>query len=58
MLVKAILVGIIGVFAMLDSRLLGRLNFERPLIVSCLVGIALGDLQKGLMVGATLELMS
>ncbi|WP_208921314.1 PTS sugar transporter subunit IIC, partial [Enterococcus cecorum] len=53
MLVKAILVGIIGVFAMLDSRLLGRLNFERPLIVSCLVGIALGDLQKGLMVGAT-----
>ena len=55
---KAMLVGLIGVFAMFDSRLLGRLNFERPLIVSTMVGMALGDLQKGLMVGAALELVS
>lgn len=58
MLVKAILLGLIGVIAMFDSRLLGRSNFERPLIVSCLVGIVLGDMQKGLMVGASLELIS
>ncbi|GAA3009980.1 PTS mannose/fructose/sorbose/N-acetylgalactosamine transporter subunit IIC [Tetragenococcus solitarius] len=58
MLVQSILLGIIGVFCILDSRLLGRLNFERPLIVSTLVGIVLGDLQTGLMVGASLELMS
>lgn len=55
---KATIVALIGVFAMFDSRLLGRLNFERPLIVSTMVGVALGDVQKGLMVGAALELVS
>ncbi|MGN8168074.1 MULTISPECIES: PTS sugar transporter subunit IIC [Lactobacillaceae] len=58
MFIKALIIGLISVFAMLDSRLLGRSNFERPLIVSTLVGVALGDITKGLMVGATLELMS
>ncbi len=58
MLIQSILLGLIGVFCILDSRLLGRLNFERPLIVSTLVGIVLGDMQKGLMVGASLELIS
>ena len=28
-LVSAFLVGLVGVFCMLDSRLLGRLNFEQ-----------------------------
>lgn len=58
MLIKSILLGLIGVICILDSRLLGRLNLERPLIVSTLVGLALGDIQKGLMVGAALELIS
>lgn len=58
MLVKSILLGLIAVFAMLDSRLLGRLNFERPLIVGTMVGLVLGDLEKGLMVGAAIELIS
>jgi len=58
MLLNALLVGLVGVFCMLDSRLLGRLNFERPLIGATLVGIILGDLQTGLLVGATLELIS
>lgn len=58
MLIPALIVGLIGIFAMMDSRLLGRLNFEQPLITSTLVGLMLGDLQKGLIVGATLELMS
>ncbi|MFV0498414.1 MAG: PTS mannose/fructose/sorbose/N-acetylgalactosamine transporter subunit IIC [Bacilli bacterium] len=58
MFLTAILVGLVGVFCILDSRLLGRLNFERPLITSTIVGILLGDLQTGLEVGATLELMS
>lgn len=55
---KALIVGLIGVFAMFDSRLLGRENFEQPLIISTLVGLALGDPAKGLMVGATLQLVS
>lgn len=58
MLGTSIVLGLIGVFCIFDSRLLGRLNFERPLITSTLVGLALGDLQTGLELGATLELMS
>lgn len=58
MLFQSLALGLIGVFCILDSRLFGRLNFERPLIVSTLVGLVLGDLEKGLMVGASLELMS
>lgn len=58
MLANALILGLIGVFCILDSRLLGRLNFERPLITCTLVGLALGDLPTGLTVGASLELMS
>lgn len=58
MLIQSILLGFIGVICILDSRLLGRLNLERPLIVSTLSGLVLGDIQKGLMVGAALELIS
>lgn len=44
----AIIVGLVGVFAMLDSRLLGRLNFEQPLITSAIIGVILGNPQAGL----------
>ena len=54
----AIIVGLVGVFAMLDSRLLGRLNFEQPLITSAIVGVLLGNPAAGLASGATIELMS
>ncbi|UQS82268.1 PTS sugar transporter subunit IIC [Bombilactobacillus folatiphilus] len=57
MLVKAILLGFVGVIGVMDSRLLGRSNLEQPLVMSCLVGLALGDLTKGLIVGASLELV-
>ena len=50
--------GLIGVFCILDSRLLGRMYFERPLISCTLVGLLLGDLKVGLSVGASIELMS
>lgn len=58
MFFQSIILGLIGVVCILDSRLLGRMNFERPLIVSTLVGLVLGDLEKGLLVGASLELIS
>lgn len=57
-LVSAVLVGLVGVFCMLDSRLLGRLNFEQPLIGATLVGVVLGDVPTGLAVGAATELVS
>lgn len=58
MLGVSIILGLIGVVCILDSRILGRLNMERPLFTCTLVGLALGDLPTGLAVGASLELMS
>ena len=58
MLFQSIIVGLIAVFAKLDSRMLGRLNFERPLITCTLVGLFLGDLKTGLSVGAYMEMIS
>lgn len=55
---KALIVGLIGVLAMYDTRLLGHENFKEPLITCTLVGLALGDPAKGLLVGVTLELVS
>ena len=54
----AVLIGLIGVYAILDSRLFGRLNGEQPLITSALVGLVLCNLPAGLAAGATIELMS
>ncbi|MCH4207166.1 MAG: PTS sugar transporter subunit IIC [Solobacterium sp.] len=42
----------------LDSRMFGRLNFERPLITCFLCGILLGNVQVGLAVGAQMELVT
>ena len=50
--ISAVLVGLVGVFCMWDSRLLGRLNFEQPLVGATLVGLLLGDVPTGLAVGA------
>lgn len=58
MLLKALIVGLIAIFGRMDSRMLGRLNFERPLITCTLVGLFLGDLTTGLAVGASMEMVS
>lgn len=58
MFVNALLVGLVSVFCILDSRLLGRLNFEQPLVGATLVGIVLGDPMTGLAVGAATEMVS
>lgn len=58
MFVTSLILGLVGVFCILDSRLLGRLNFERPLITCTIVGLLLGNLPVGLTVGASIELMS
>ena len=46
--ISAVLVGLVGVFCMWDSRLLGRLNFEQPLVGATLVGLLLGDVPPAL----------
>lgn len=56
MIVQAVLVGLIGALGCLDYQL-GTLYMFRPIVMCPLVGIALGDLQTGLAVGASLELL-
>lgn len=57
-LYAAVAVGLVGVICIMDSRMLGRLSIERPLIGATMVGIVLGDIPTALAAGATLELMS
>ena len=56
MLVQAILVGLVGAFGCLDYQL-GTLYAFRPIVLCPLVGLVLGDLQSGLAIGASLELL-
>ncbi len=58
MLLQSIFIGLVAVFMVLDSRLLGRLNFERPLITCTIVGLIMGDLKTGLLVGAQMEMVT
>jgi len=58
MLFQSIIIGLVAVFMVLDSRMLGRLNFERPLITCTIVGILLGDVKTGLLVGAQMEMVT
>ncbi len=56
MIVQAVLVGLIGALGCFDYQL-GTLYMFRPIVMCPLVGLALGDLQTGLAVGASLELL-
>lgn len=56
MLTQAILVGLVAAFGKFDYQL-GTLYAFRPLVLCPLVGLALGDLQTGLAIGASLELL-
>ena len=46
MLIKAILLGLVGIVGVIDSRLIGRQNIGRPLILSTLAGLVLGDVRQ------------
>lgn len=46
MLIKAILLGLVGIVGVIDSRLIGRQNIGRPLILSTLAGLVLGDVDR------------
>ena len=56
MLTQAILIGLIAAFGKFDCQL-GTLYAFRPIVLCPLVGLVLGDLQTGLAVGASLELL-
>ncbi|MFB1050036.1 PTS mannose/fructose/sorbose/N-acetylgalactosamine transporter subunit IIC [Paraliobacillus sp. JSM ZJ581] len=53
----AIIVGLILAILWFVEKMLGTPMVIRPIVVSTIVGAALGDLQTGILVGATLELV-
>ena len=56
MLLKALLIGLVGAWGYIENQF-GTLYSGRPIVLGPLVGLILGDLQTGLVIGATLELM-
>jgi PTS system mannose-specific IID component len=52
-----LLLSFIAGFAYFSRRFLGDPQLERPIILGPLVGLIMGDLQTGLVVGGTLELI-
>lgn len=56
MLVQAILIGLVAALGKFDFQV-GTLYAFRPIVLCPLVGIVLGDLQSGLAIGASLELL-
>lgn len=57
MLIKALLLGILAGLAQWDSRMFGQNMLDRPLVTGPLVGLILGDLQTGIIMGGSLELV-
>jgi len=56
MLVKALLIALYAGLAGVDL-FDGQLHFHRPVVTGAIVGLILGDFEKGLVVGAALELV-
>lgn len=55
-MIQAALIALIAFLAYMGDAL-GYSQYDRPLCTGVLVGIALNDVQQGLMVGASLELV-
>lgn len=55
MLVKSLLLALIAFFGKCDLAT-GTNMIQRPIVLGTLVGLVLGDLQQGIIIGATLEL--
>ena len=56
LLIQSLLIGFVALFGYANA-IMGSSMLDRPLVISPLVGLVLGDLQMGIMVGATLELV-
>ncbi len=55
MMLSAVMVGLVALFGYLECAI-GNSMVQRPIVMGPLIGLVLGDLQTGLLVGATLEL--
>lgn len=56
-LIQCILVSMVHVLSILDGRILGQNLLNTPIVEAALVGLICGDVQTGLVMGATLQLI-
>ncbi|MDH6366016.1 MULTISPECIES: PTS sugar transporter subunit IIC [unclassified Breznakia] len=56
-LIQAVLIGCVAALTQLEGGWLGEAKFREPVITGFLVGMILGDVEKGLMIGAALQMM-
>lgn len=56
-IVQAILIGCVAALSNLDGNFFGEMKFREPIITGFLVGLILGDVQKGLIIGAALQVI-
>ena len=53
LLIQSLLIGLVALFGYANA-IMGSSMLDRPLVISPLVGLVLGDLQMGIMVGLSL----
>jgi len=56
-LLQALLIGCVAALTQLEGDWLGECKLREPIITGCLVGLIMGDLRKGLIIGAELQVM-
>lgn len=56
MFIKVLLIGLVGFLGRWDD-MLGNMFLNRPFIMGTLAGLVMGDLQQGIILGMTLELL-
>ncbi|MBY4797022.1 PTS sugar transporter subunit IIC [Collinsella sp. AGMB00827] len=54
---QAALIGLVVVATQLDGQVLGECKLREPIVTGFLVGLILGDVTKGLIIGAQMQLM-
>ena len=54
---QAALIGLVVVITQLDGQVLGECKLREPVVTGFLVGLIMGDVPKGLMIGAQMQLM-
>lgn len=56
-LLQAVLIGCVAALTQLEGGWLGECKLREPIVTGFLVGLILGDVQTGLIIGASLQLM-
>ena len=56
-LIQAVLIAAVAALTNLDGNFFGEMKFREPIVTGFLVGLILGDVSKGLLIGAELQVI-